>query len=74
MNTHERYESPLASRNGSPRMQAVWSPNRKFTTWRRLWLALAEAQKELALDIDSFPFAIQVRREGDLLVARVESP
>lgn len=32
-------------------MQLIWSPVRKFTTWRRLWLALAEAQKELGLDI-----------------------
>jgi len=49
--THDRYESPLASRNASPRMQAVWSPQRKFSTWRRLWLALAEAEQELGLDI-----------------------
>lgn len=32
-------------------MQAIWSPQRKFTTWRRLWLALAEAEKELGLPI-----------------------
>lgn len=46
-----RYESPLASRNASPRMQAVWSRRTKFTTWRHLWLALAEAQQQLGLDI-----------------------
>ncbi len=45
------YVSPLASRNASPEMQAIWSPQRKFSTWRRLWLALAEAQQELGLDI-----------------------
>jgi len=45
------YVSPLAARNASPQMQAVWSPRNKFTTWRRLWLALAEAQAELGLDI-----------------------
>jgi adenylosuccinate lyase len=50
-NTHTTYESPLASRNASPRMQAIWSPHRKFTTWRQLWLALAEAQRELGLEI-----------------------
>jgi len=32
-------------------MQSVWSPARKFGLWRRLWLALAEAQRELGLDI-----------------------
>ncbi len=46
-----RYVSPLASRNASAAMQAIWSPQRKFSTWRRLWLALAEAQHELGLDI-----------------------
>ncbi|MEM8784142.1 MAG: adenylosuccinate lyase [Planctomycetota bacterium] len=48
---HDTYVSPLASRNASPEMQAVWSPQRKFSTWRRLWLALAEAEQELGLDI-----------------------
>ncbi|HEX7009498.1 MAG TPA: lyase family protein, partial [Phycisphaeraceae bacterium] len=46
-----RYESPLASRNASPQMQAIWSPRTKFTTWRKLWLALAEAEQELGLPI-----------------------
>lgn len=47
----ETYVSPLASRNASPAMQRIWSPAAKFTTWRKLWLALAEAQQELGLDI-----------------------
>jgi len=47
----QTYQSPLASRNASPAMQAIWSPRKKFTTWRRLWLALAEAERELGLDI-----------------------
>ncbi len=51
MTTHDTYVSPLASRNASPAMQAIWSPHRKFTTWRRLWLALAEAEKQLGLAI-----------------------
>ncbi|MEX0774220.1 MAG: adenylosuccinate lyase [Phycisphaeraceae bacterium] len=51
MPPRDTYESPLASRNASPRMQAIWSPQRKFSTWRRLWLALAEAQQELGLPI-----------------------
>lgn len=49
--THDRYESPLASRNASAAMQNIWSPQRKFSTWRRLWLALAESEKELGLEI-----------------------
>ncbi|MAE63958.1 MAG: adenylosuccinate lyase [Phycisphaeraceae bacterium] len=51
MSDSRRYESPLVSRNSSPRMSEIWSPQRKFSTWRRLWLALAEAEKELGLDI-----------------------
>ncbi|MCC6580281.1 MAG: adenylosuccinate lyase [Phycisphaeraceae bacterium] len=49
--SRERYESPLASRNASPAMQAIWSPQRKFSTWRKLWLALAEAEHELGLPV-----------------------
>lgn len=48
---HAGYVSPLATRNASPEMQAVWSSRRKFTTWRRLWVALAEAQHELGLGV-----------------------
>ncbi len=51
MQLHDRYESPLSSRNASAAMQLIWSPKRKFTTWRRLWLALAESEKELGLPI-----------------------
>ncbi len=51
MTETDRYTSPLAQRNASPQMQAIWSPRRKFTTWRRLWLALAEAERELGLAI-----------------------
>ena len=45
------YESPLRERYASEAMQRLFMPQRKFSTWRRLWLALAEAQKELGLDI-----------------------
>ncbi|MHB1155296.1 MAG: adenylosuccinate lyase [Phycisphaerales bacterium] len=51
MTTHNTYESPLASRNASAAMQAIWSPQRKFSTWRRLWLALAESEQRLGLNI-----------------------
>jgi adenylosuccinate lyase len=48
---NDRYVSSLASRNASAAMQQVWSARNKFTTWRKLWLALAEAQQELGLNI-----------------------
>jgi adenylosuccinate lyase len=47
----DRYESPLASRNASKQMLEIWSPLRKFTTWRRLWFALAQAQHEMGLGV-----------------------
>ncbi|HPT79075.1 MAG TPA: adenylosuccinate lyase [Candidatus Atribacteria bacterium] len=46
-----RYENPLCERYASRRMQEIFSPDRKFSTWRKLWVALAESQKELGLDI-----------------------
>ena len=45
------YESPLNSRYASKEMQYIFSPDKKFTTWRRLWVALAESEQELGLDI-----------------------
>jgi len=45
------YESPLASRYASDEMLYTFSPDKKFTTWRRLWIALARAEKELGLEI-----------------------
>lgn len=51
MSDPNTYQSPLATRNASPAMQAIWSPQRKFATWRRLWLALAESEHELGLGI-----------------------
>ena len=47
----DTYESPLNSRYASKEMQYIFSPDKKFSTWRKLWIALAEAEKELGLDI-----------------------
>jgi adenylosuccinate lyase len=46
-----RYESPLSSRYASDEMQFIFSPDKKFSTWRRLWVALARAEMELGLPI-----------------------
>lgn len=48
---YDTYSSPLASRNASPEMLTLWSPRHKFNTWRRIWLAVAEAQHELGLPV-----------------------
>ncbi len=47
----DRYESPLSTRYASKEMQYIFSPDKKFRTWRRLWIALAETEKELGLNI-----------------------
>ncbi len=47
----DTYESPLNSRYASKEMQYLFSPDKKFSTWRKLWIALAESEKELGLNI-----------------------
>ena len=49
--SNDRYRSPLSERYASKEMQYIFSPDMKFRTWRRLWIALAETEKELGLDI-----------------------
>ncbi|MEA4888288.1 MAG: adenylosuccinate lyase [Clostridiaceae bacterium] len=48
---NDTYQNPLNSRYASRDMQQLFSPDRKFRTWRRLWIALAEAEQELGLPI-----------------------
>ena len=45
------YQSPLCERYASKEMQSIFSNDRKFSTWRKLWVALAESEKELGLHI-----------------------
>ena len=47
--SNDRYTSPLSERYASKEMQYIFSPDKKFRTWRRLWIALAEAENELGL-------------------------
>jgi adenylosuccinate lyase len=47
----DRYDSPLCSRYASKTMQALWSDDRKFSTWRKLWVELARAEKQLGLAV-----------------------
>src|SRR5215207_8074480 len=49
--TDDRWRSPLGSRYASPAMQILWGEPHRIGLWRRLWLALAEAERELGLDI-----------------------
>ena len=50
---HDKYISPLSERYAGKEMQYIFSPDKKFKTWRRLWIALAKAEKELGLNISS---------------------
>ena len=51
MAMYDKYQSPLSERYASKEMQYIFSPDKKFRTWRRLWIALAEAEQELGLPI-----------------------
>ncbi len=48
---HDTYENPLITRYASREMSGIWSAQRKHSTWRKLWVALAESERELGLDI-----------------------
>lgn len=48
---YDKYQSPLSERYASKEMQYIFSPDMKFKTWRKLWIALAETEKELGLNI-----------------------
>src|SRR3954451_18089996 len=51
MTGSEVYDNPLVTRYASREMSTLWGPQRKFSTWRRLWVALAEAEAQLGLPI-----------------------
>lgn len=53
--SNDKYVSPLSERYASREMQYIFSPDMKFTTWRRLWIALAETEMELGLSQDGKP-------------------
>ncbi len=78
MSSHNSYENPLTGRYASKEMSFNWSAQKKHSTWRRLWLALARAEKELGLDIsdeqiaqmsahlDDIDFEMAIAKENEL--------
>ena len=64
MTPRDSYSTPLAERYASPRMLALWSPQRRYGLWRRLWLALAEAEQTLGVPIPDQALA-QMREHLD---------
>jgi len=75
---NDTYQNPLTQRYASREMQQIFSPETKFRTWRRLWIALAEAEKELGLNIsqeqieemranqDNINYEVAARREAEV--------
>jgi len=61
-----RYENPLCERYASKRMQKMFSPDMKFATWRKLWIALAESQKELGLNISDRQIEVMKEHINDI--------
>ena len=55
--SEDRYENPLTARYASDEMAQLWSAQRKFSTWRQMWVALAESQQALGLDISDTQLA-----------------
>ena len=73
---HDRYVNPLCSRYAGKEMQQIFSDDRKFSSWRRLWLALAEAEQELGIPISDEQLAEMRRHLDDIdyeMAAREES-
>ncbi len=66
MDAKEKYISPFSTRYASPEMQLVFSESFKFKTWRKLWIALAKAEKELGLDITDEQIAELVAHADDV--------
>ena len=66
----DRYNSPLSERYASKEMQYIFSPDMKFRTWRKLWIALAETEMELGLSENGKPVITQ--EQIDELKAKAE--
>jgi adenylosuccinate lyase len=65
MSTYDTYQDPLNSRYSSNEMKYLFSPRNRFSTWRQLWIWLAESEKELGLDISDE--AIQQMKQHQII-------
>ena len=69
--SHDRYQNPLAERYASEEMLAAFSNNSRYRTWRKLWIALAESEAELGLDISEVQLAEMRANAENIDFARV---
>jgi adenylosuccinate lyase len=73
---HRKYDHPLVERYATKEMSLIWSPAMKFTTWRKLWTALATAEQELGIDITDEQLEVMRSKIYDIdweLAAKKES-
>ena len=68
--THDRYQTPLAERYASAAMLSLWSSQTRHGLWRRLWLALAEAERELGVEIPAAAIADMKEHLDDIDFAK----
>lgn len=66
MTEHDTYQNPLVTRYASREMAELWSPRRKFSTWRKLWVALAAAERALGLPISEPQIAALQAKVDDI--------
>ena len=66
INLNQSYESPLCTRCASEQMKYLFSADKKFKTWRRLWIALAQAEKELGLNISQQQIDEMIKYKDDI--------
>lgn len=64
--SHDRYDNPLIGRYASAEMIRLWSPQTKHSTWRKLWVALAESEQELGLQISQLQIDEMKRHVDDI--------
>ncbi|MEQ8838263.1 MAG: adenylosuccinate lyase, partial [Lacipirellulaceae bacterium] len=64
--SHDRYENPLITRYASDEMAELWGPQKKFSTWRQLWIWLAESEAELGLPITDAQIAELKKHKDDI--------
>ena len=70
--SENRYQSPLIQRYASPEMAEIFAPIRRARIWRELWLALAEAESELGMEISGEALsAMRSQHQRDLFVERI---